>query len=191
MGAPFLVPTSELFRRRGARHRLELAGPVRGVALSSSQLTDDDVIADLTFEAQGAAIMVTGTATGRWRGECRRCLAPTAGEVQVELREVFEPHAVEGETYPLGTDDLDVEPALREALALALPLAPLCDEACAGPDPDAHPVQPEDDDVRSPRGAADHGDEGAGGDEGDEEEGMHGRGRDPRWAVLDTLRFDR
>ena len=53
---------------------------------------------------------------------------------------MFEPDPVEGETYPLGRDEIDLEPALREALALALPLAPLCDEDCSGPDPDAHPV---------------------------------------------------
>ena len=64
---------------------------------------------------------------------------------------------VEGETYPLGRDPLDLEPVLREALALALPLAPLCDEACAGPDPEAHPVGTRhaartDEDERRPAG---------------------------------------
>ena len=54
---------------------------------------------------------------------------------------------------------------------LALPLAPLCDEDCAGPDPDDHPgrgrgrrrrTAPMADDARA----------------------------DPRWAALDALRFD-
>ncbi len=57
---------------------------------------------------------------------------------------------------------LDLEPVLRDAFALALPLAPLCDEACAGPDPEAHPVGI-----------------------GDAEPPA-----DPRWSALDSLRFE-
>jgi uncharacterized protein len=111
--------------------------------------------------------------TGRWTGECRRCLEATGGELEATLSEVFEPDPVEGETYPLGRDHLDLEPAVREALALALPLAPLCDEACAGPDPGGHPVTVEPDDTDDE--SDDHGGEPA----------------DPRWAALDQLRFDR
>jgi uncharacterized protein len=163
---PFLVPTGELFRHRGARHQATLVGPLRGLALSTTRLTNDDVVADVVLEAQRDSVMLTGTVTGRWTGECRRCLEPTGGEVTVEVSEVFEPDPVEGETYPLGRDDLDLEPALREALALALPLAPLCDTACAGPDPGAHPVT---------TAADDHADAPA---------------ADPRWGVLDSLKFD-
>lgn len=171
MSRPFLVPTGELFRRRGERHRVTLAGPLPGLALSTARLTDGDVVADLVLEAQGDTVTVSGTVAGDWTGECRRCLESTGGRVVVEVSEVFEPDAVEGETYPLGTDSVDLEPALREALALALPLAPLCDEACAGPDPDAHPVTT------------------AAGDEIDSD-GDGAPARDPRWGALDALRFD-
>ena len=75
---------------------------------------------------------------------------------------MFEHHPVEGETYPLGHDALDLEPLLREALALALPLAPLCDETCAGPDPEDHPVRT----------------------------GEAEPPADPRWSALDSLHFE-
>jgi uncharacterized protein len=159
---PFLVPTGELFQHRGARQHLTLAGPLPALALSTTRLTGDDVVADVVVEAQGDAVMLTGTVTAAWEGECRRCLEPTSGVVAVDLREVFEPEPVEGETWPLGRDDLDLEPVLREALALALPLAPVCREDCPGPDPDAHPLRDED---ASPPA-------------------------DPRWAGLDALRFE-
>jgi uncharacterized protein len=157
----FLVPTGELFRHPGARQHLVLAGPVE-VDLSTTRLAGDDVVADVVVEAQGDAVMLTGTVTGRWVGECRRCLEPTGGEVVVDVREVFEPDPVEGETYPLGRDDLDLGPVIREALALALPLAPVCREDCPGPDPEAHPVGTEDEAPAA----------------------------DPRWAGLDALRFE-
>jgi len=159
---PFLIPTADLVRHPGAQQRIVAAGPLADVALSSARLTGDDVTVDVTIESQGETVTVTGTARGRWVGECRRCLETTSGEVEVQLSEVFEPHPVEGETYPLGRDALDLEPVLREAFALALPLAPLCDEACAGPDPEAHPVGTGEAEPAS----------------------------DPRWSALDSLRFE-
>jgi len=172
---PLAVPTAELFRHPGSRQHVVLAGPLPDVSLSTAALTPDDVRVDLVLEAQGSVVTVTGTAIGRWTGECRRCLETTSGTVEVELHEVFEPVPVEGETYPLGADHVDLEPVLREAFALALPLAPLCDEACAGPDPTAHPVTRE--------GEV----EGADMFDGDDAAPP----RDPRWAALDALRFDR
>ena len=170
MASPFLVPTGELFKHRGVRQRFTRSARLPGVGLSSSRVTDDEVVVDVTLEAQGPTVTATGTVTGRWAGECRRCLEATGGELEATLSEVFEPEPVEGETYPLGRDFLDLEPAVREALALALPLAPLCDEACAGPDPGGHPVTVEPDEDE---------------DESDDEPA------DPRWAALDQLRFDR
>ena len=182
MSRRFVVSTAELFRHPGTRQHVSLSGGVPGVALSTSRLTDDDVDADLTLEAQGSTLIATGRVFGRWTGECRRCLGATGGELVVDLREIFEPDPVEGETYPLGVDHVDLEPALREALALALPLAPLCDEACPGPDPEDHPVTVEGE------SQGDEGDEGG----GDGANGTNGRvPADPRWSALDALRFDR
>jgi uncharacterized protein len=164
----FLVDVGEELRHPGRRRRLALVGHLPGVALSASRIADDaDVTVDVAIEAQGATIIVQGTARAPWVGECRRCLGPTGGEITVDLQEVFEGSPVEGETFPLEGEHVDLAPMLREALALGLPLAPLCGDDCAGPDPAGHPVGHED--------------------EGDEDEDP----TDPRWAALDQLRFDR
>ena len=169
MSNPFAVATPELFRHHGTRAHIERRGPLPGLALSASHLVDgEDVVADLTLEAQGDTLMASGTVTAHWEGECRRCLQATDGILAIEFSEVFQPDPVEGETYPLDRDRVDLAPALREAVALALPVAPLCDEACAGPDPDEHPVT-----IESPL-----------------EELEATPPADPRGAALDQLRFD-
>jgi uncharacterized protein len=173
VSSPFVVATAELFRHRGMRSPLHRRGPLPGVALSTSRLAEGrDIDVDLVLEAQGDTVIATGTVTALWEGECRRCLTETGGELAVDLQEVFEPDPVEGETYPLARDHVDLTPALREALALALPVAPLCSEDCAGPDPDDHPVTVEPDEADP-------------GDAGDD-----AAPADPRWAALDELRFD-
>jgi uncharacterized protein len=168
---PFAVPRGELFRHAGVRHDVTLAGRVPDLALSTTRLAaDDDVVADLVLEAQGDAVTATGTVSAHWVGECRRCLELIEGEVTIELSEVFEPDPVDGETYPLGRDEVDLGPAVREALALALPLAPLCRDDCTGPDPDTHPI------TTAPDPAESSDDEPV--------------PADPRWAALDALHFD-
>jgi uncharacterized protein len=170
MRRPFVITVGEELRHPGTRRPLALAGPIPALALSTVRIVDGaDVRFDGTVEAQGLTVVVQGEARGPWAGECRRCLEATGGEVVVDLREIFEPAPVEGETFPLADDQVDLEPVLREALALALPQAPLCSDDCAGPDPTAHPVggvvdaEPDDE---SPTLA------------------------DPRWTALDQLRLD-
>lgn len=143
--------------------------PAAGVVLPTARVPDDaDVLVIVTLEAQAASVIVRGEASAPWVGECRRCLEPTGGVVQVDLHEVFEESPVEGETYQLAGDLIDLAPMVAEALALGLPLAPLCADDCAGPDPDAHPV----------------------GATASEEPEEPEEPRDPRWAVLDQLRAD-
>jgi uncharacterized protein len=181
MARPFVLNVREALQHPGRQRRLELTGPLpgAGVVLQSARVpADAEVEVDVTVEAQGATVIVQGTATAPWVGECRRCLGATGGTVEVELHEVFEESPVEGETYPLTGDQIDLAPVLAEALALGLPLAPLCRDDCVGPDPEAHPV-----------GASEASEPatGDGSDEGDDREPPG----DPRWAVLDQLRADR
>jgi uncharacterized protein len=167
MGRSFVVDVGELLQHAGTQRRVTLVGPLPGVELSSARIPDEaDVQLDAVLEAQGATVVVRGTAYAPWVGECRRCLQPTEGELGVDLHEIFEPRPVEGETFPLEGEQLDLAPMLREVVALALPLAPLCSDSCPGPDPDTHPVD--------------------GGDAEDDAEPV----RDPRWGALDQLKFD-
>jgi uncharacterized protein len=167
---PFVIDVGEELRRPGTQTSLALVGAMSGVALSSARIVDEaEVSFEGCVEAQGTTVIVQGVAGSEWVGECRRCLEPTGGQVRVELREVFEADPVEGETFPLADERIDLEPVLREALALGLPAAPLCAEDCVGPDPEGHPVGGPNG-VTSPEAP---------------------RPRDPRWAALDQLRLER
>jgi len=175
---PFVVDLAEVLRRPGAQHPLHLEGTLSGVDLSTARVPTDAIVAlDATVEAQGQTVIVQGSARAPWEGECRRCLEAASGELVVDLQEVFEPEPVDGETFPLGDERIDLGAVLRELLALALPMAPLCSADCPGPDPEAHPV------VAEAEADADDGPVGTG-------SGGTGSSADPRWAALDQLRFD-
>jgi uncharacterized protein len=164
---PLVTSVADLLARPGVQHAVEVEHELADLALSSAGVPPGaPVRGDLVLESTGNAIVATGTVRVPWVGECRRCLRTVEGEAVAEFREVFERHPTEGETYPLDGDEIDLDPLLRDAVLLALPIAPLCDEACGGPQPEAYRV------ATAAGGAA-------GGDE---------RPADPRWAALDQLR---
>jgi uncharacterized protein len=174
---PARVAVLDLLRTPGMRRPLALRVPVADLATSTAAVVSDEADLDLVVEALGGEVVVEGTVAADWEGACRRCLEPVRGRLEASVREIFERHPGEGDTYPLEDDHIDLGPLVREALLLALPLAPLCDEACRGPAPEAFPAT-----VEGSAGEGSPADPGA--EEGDPTP------RDPRWAALDDLRFD-
>jgi uncharacterized protein len=131
---PFVVNVGVL-RRGGAHGREEhRSGPLPGLAVTGSHVPDNGEVAiDALLEvASGTSILVTGTVTAPWEGECRRCVGVARGTLTTTVRELFEDRPDPLETYKLGGDQLDLEPLVRDAVLLELPQAPLCREACAG-----------------------------------------------------------
>ncbi|HMC52469.1 MAG TPA: DUF177 domain-containing protein [Acidimicrobiales bacterium] len=120
----------------GSRQREERHGPIDGLAVSGSQVpAGREVSVDLVLEAVHGGVMATGAVRAPWVAECRRCLGVARGEVEAQVRELFEPdphQPVEDDTYPLTGDQLDLQPLARDAVLLELPLAPLCTEGCLG-----------------------------------------------------------
>jgi uncharacterized protein len=79
-------------------------------------------------------VLVTATVRAPLVGECARCLDLFASATEVRFTELFTYDASDDDAdgYLLDGDLLDLEPALRDALVLELPLAPLCAEDCPG-----------------------------------------------------------
>jgi uncharacterized protein len=89
---------------------------------------------EVQLERVTDGVLVTGTVRAPLAGECARCLAEFAAATEVRFTELFSRDADEEDAdgYRLDGDLLDLEPALRDALVLELPLAPLCAEDCPG-----------------------------------------------------------
>ncbi|MBL8976987.1 MAG: DUF177 domain-containing protein [Gemmatimonadetes bacterium] len=122
-------------------------GPVQ----TSGELpAQDETFAGLGLALEGP-VRVTGqlTETGdqeyfwharleaRFRGLCRRCLTDVVSPLELAVEVLFsaDPDAADDPAvYPLVAPVIrvDVRPAVREELALAVPAFPLCREDCAG-----------------------------------------------------------
>ena len=110
-----------------------------------------DVELDLRLESVVEGVLVTGTALVQLAGECSRCLDPISDELEVDVQELFAYEETDAfgrtrqapaagdaddedddeQRYLVG-DYLDLEPLLRDAVVLDLPLAPVCRDDCPG-----------------------------------------------------------
>jgi uncharacterized protein len=139
---------------------LQLIGVPRGA----------DLTLDLTLQSVTEGVYVSGQVSAGLTGECGRCLRPIADAVDVDIAELY---AYEDSTTDETTDEdevgriqdelIDLEPVVRDAVVLALPVNPVCRDDCRGLCPDCGVPW---DDL-----PADHG---------------HSQD-DPRWAALRTL----
>jgi len=89
---------------------------------------------EIQLEGVTEGVLVTATVTAPLAGECARCLEPFSSSMSVRFQELFAlAEGVAGpDGYVLDAGLLDLEPALRDALVLELPLSPLCADDCQG-----------------------------------------------------------
>ena len=138
---PLVLDTRELGRRPGSMRTMRFPAPAPdslGVELIGVP-AGSEIDLDLRLESVMEGVLVSGTATAALAGECGRCLEPVVDTLTVDLQELFaypesttDTTADEDETARMEGDFLDLEPTLRDAVVLALPLTPLCREDCAG-----------------------------------------------------------
>ena len=169
-----VVDIVELQRRTGTRRPVDAELVLPDTALSEDGVGERSIVGgslavDVVVEAATEGIVVTGTVSGVSRAPCRRCLDDVDQPFELDMREIFERHPTEGETWPIEDERIDLTPVVRELALLSLPLAPLCRDDCAGPDIERFPTGP----AEEP-------------DEPEPEEPP----RDPRWAALDALSFE-
>jgi len=141
--APFVLDVRELGRRPGTMQTLtkQVTAP-SGLGLDVIGVPEgSDITLDIRLESVQEGVLVTATARGRVVGECARCLDVLDRPFAVEVQELFFYEERAGadaadedddEIFRLEGDFLDLEPAVRDAVVGALPLAPLCRTSCPG-----------------------------------------------------------
>jgi uncharacterized protein len=163
--SPLAVNATDLLRHPSSRRDVKVQVPSEGLKVVDSVVPPGAPIdVDVELESLTDGIVVTGRVTAPWEGACRRCLGPAGGTLDVPVRELYQARPESDEAFAITGELLDLEPLVREAVLLELPLAPLCRPDCAGLCPEC----------------------GADRNEGDC--GHHGVAADPRWAALDDLR---
>ena len=140
-GNPWAVDLRELGRRAGSMQELEravLAPADWGVELIGVP-AGAEIRLRLRLESVMEGVLVTGEADVPVVGQCARCLEPIEDTLELDVQELFaysgsttEATSEEDEVRRVEGDFLDLEPTVRDAVVLSLPLAPVCSDGCAG-----------------------------------------------------------
>lgn len=144
---PLVLDVRALQRRPGTMTTIERTVPAPehlGVAMARVP-EGSPIVLDLRLESVLEGVLVTGTADLEVTAECSRCLEPFDWHQEVDLTELFaypptdargavveEEDESEDPLPVLQGDLIDLQPTLRDAVVLDLPLAPLCRADCPG-----------------------------------------------------------
>lgn len=136
----YIINTHELNRSAGNSKQYELiVDPVNDFTNGAVEINSpDQVKISFLLESVIDGILLTGTAVAIAAGECSRCLEAVRVEVSGELTDLYAYSDKDIQTDEadevriLEGDLLDLEPAVRDALVLAMPLRPLCNDNCLG-----------------------------------------------------------
>jgi uncharacterized protein len=138
-----VLDTRELGRRPGSQREVTRTVPAPAdLGIEVLRVPEGSPVdLDLRLEAVLEGVLVTGEARAELEGECVRCLEPIHREVDAGFQELFlyddtrtaQDVSEEDDEVSMLQDDLvDLEPLLRDAVVLELPLQPVCQDDCPG-----------------------------------------------------------
>ncbi|GAB3718167.1 YceD family protein [Nocardiopsis nanhaiensis] len=177
-----MVDTRQLGRQPGSMRTVNriVTVPEALETAMASVPKGQEIEVDLRLEAVMEGVLVTGTVQGSFAAECSRCLDPVSEGLDAGFQEMYryaadeddasggdEDAEDEDEDYYLEGELLDLEPVVRDAVVLALPLTPLCGPDCPGLCTECG--------VKLAEAGPDHG---------------HGEHIDPRWEALRGIAED-
>jgi uncharacterized protein len=137
---PFVIDTRTLGRRPGSMRKDSYTVPAPadlGVEMVGVP-EGTDIELDLRLEAVMEGVLVSGTVRAPLSGECARCLDPLTSTIEVDFQELYvyddtrSGESAEDDERRLEGDLIGLEPLVRDAMVLALPLSPLCRDDCPG-----------------------------------------------------------
>ena len=126
------VDVRDLIGHPGASRRVTLEAELEDLRSELAAVTAP-VRVEAVLGSVVEGIYVTGPVTGTMEVSCARCLASEGHRFRVEVAELFahEPDE-EADEYPLGREELDLEPMVRDAVLLHMPFSPVCRPDCLG-----------------------------------------------------------
>ncbi len=139
--SPFVFSTLELERRAGSMRRVQ-----RDIPAPSGFGTDMIVVPvdstlrlEARLESVVEGVVFTGVVQARVQGECGRCLREINDDLAVDVCELYafpdsatDQSTDADEVSRLRDERIDAEPVIRDAVLLALPVTPLCQQDCPG-----------------------------------------------------------
>jgi uncharacterized protein len=140
MSKVFKLNTHDLPRRAGEMKEYQLALDIeKPIGIDVIAVPAGILNLDLKLESVAEGILATGEFDVVAHGECIRCLDPIELELNRNFQELYayepnkdDPEEAQEDQLLMDGDVMDLEAPIRDAIVLALPINPVCDEDCEG-----------------------------------------------------------
>jgi len=130
------LSVAEILGRPGEYRDIAVRRPLQGVGMELARLGDRGIDGKLRIESVIEGVLVTGRVRGDAAMQCARCLNEFRKDVTLRVCELYAGPGHEAtddeDVYQVEGMEIDLEPMIRDAVTLALPLNPLCSRACKG-----------------------------------------------------------
>ena len=126
--SPFRFPVSDLLQEHGRRRSVVLDAPARW-SLELSRI-DGPISGELALEGVSGGVLMRGRVAVVVHHTCHRCVGEWEEQVEVVVTELLGTDP--DDEYRLDGEIADLEPPVRDAVLLTLPLLPTCRPDCAG-----------------------------------------------------------
>lgn len=139
----FAIDVSDLLDIKGSKKEVYLEEEIAPIKRGEEEfLFSKPVELNIIFESVLSGILAKGSARTEIMAICGRCLNEVYLSLDLEVEEVFAKSKKQaevlmgkdeaGEVYFIAGTTIDLEPAIRQAILLSLPIQPLCSEVCKG-----------------------------------------------------------
>jgi uncharacterized protein len=130
------LSVAEILGRPGEYRDVTVRRPLDGIRIPLAQLGPRGIQGELRIESVIEGVLVSGRVRGDAVLQCARCLEEFDSEVTLRVTELFAGPGHEAsddeDVYQVEGMEIDLEPMVRDAVTLALPLNPLCKQNCQG-----------------------------------------------------------
>ena len=130
------LSVADLLGRPGEYRDFTVSSVIAGVSNPLARVSPRPVAGDLRAESVVEGILVTGSLAADVDYRCARCLTTFTLPLTQQVCELFlapgQQAPKEEDAYRVAGKEVHLEPMLRDALALSLPLSPVCSRDCAG-----------------------------------------------------------
>jgi len=160
-----IINVSDLRKRLGQSMTVDVNIVFEDLKIIDTSATNHPVTGQINLESVERGVLAHGELNFEWLAECRRCLDPIKKVDTASVNENFLIDAPEdSELLDFDGVHVDLWPVVRDSVVFSLPLVPVCSQECPGPDPQRYPT------TEQPKESS--------------------KVADPRWDVLDQLKFD-
>lgn len=129
--SPFVCNVADLLGRSGATRPERITAVVDWHLDASRVAAEPPLEADLVLQAVPSGILVRGNISFRAQNTCQRCVDEFDEDRSVAVASLFE-REPEDAGYGIEADTIDMEQMLIDETLLALPVFPVCGDACRG-----------------------------------------------------------